>query len=879
MRTPVAGLVFLAVSAAAAPAAAAERPWVEVRSPHFQVLTDAGEKAARDVAEQFEQIRAAFSMLGSKLRLDPAQPLTVIAARDERSLRQLVPHYFEAKGRARPGGVFLPLQHRTFVVLREDLAGEDDSGHSVLFHEYVHLLHSLNFRTLPVWLAEGLAEFYAHTTVETNRVKLGQPSPYHVALLRDRRLLPFPEFFAVDRDSPHYNEQDRVSVFYAQAWAVTHWLLLGDKGANRPRLQKFMERLDAGAGAAEAAREALGAPEELREVLDRYLLKHAFYMQTLPALRIEPGAYTTRPVTAGEMAAWRALLHVAFDRTEDARRDVAQALRLAPEASVSHEASAQLLAKEARLPEARAAAAAAIERDARSVPALMIAGHLAELPGGAGAAEAARLFEAALAAAPSHALALVALAEAKANAGAPSAETLALARRAVEAWPASLVARIALAARLAHHGDRERALAEAGQALVLATTDEERAAARMVLETIKAAHVTRPAKPPVGRPADVLASHRQECGRGDLEACVGLGEMLEDGRGAPADAAAAAALYGKACDAGSTNGCFRLGMAHEFGAGVAKDARVALALYQSACTHGHVLACTGVGELLIRSDARFKDYPRAADLFEKACQADHPRACGLLGTLVGLGRGRPQDPARAYALYARGCAGGDASSCEDQGQSHLFGRGTDQDLARAIELFEKACHADAYYGCVPLGQALNRPEVGRDYARAAKAFERACQAGAHSGCAGLAALYREGLGVPRDVAKARSLATTACENGAVEGCGFLGAMLADEAPEKAVGFFARACDGGHAYSCTHLAMHHLGGRGVPQSMARAVALLTRACDSGEGYACHNLADLARYGGTGAPDPARAAALRKKACAAGYEPACAPASAR
>jgi TPR repeat protein len=862
--------------AAAAPAGAAERPWVEVRSPHFQVVTDAGEKSGREAAERFEQIRAAFGLLGSKLRLDPAQPLTILLARDERSLQQLLPQYFEQKGRARPGGVFLALPQRMFVVLRADLADDDEeTGHSVLFHEYVHLLNSLNFRTVPIWLAEGLAEFYAHTTVESARVVVGRPSAYHIALLRDRPLLPFPEFFAVDARSPHYNEADRASIFYAQAWAVTHWLLLGEKGANRPRLQNFMERLSAGATMTEAAREAFGDPAALRHTLDGYLLKHAYYAQTLPALKIEPAAYTTRAVAPGEAAAWRALLHLGFGRMEDARRDVEQALRLAPEVALGHEASAQLLAREARLPEARAAAAAAIERDARSVPALMIAGHLAQLPGGTGPAEAAKLLEAALGVAPAHALALVALAEARAQAGAPTAETLALARRAVEAWPSNLVARFALAEQLLRHGDQRGALAEAEQALGLATTDEERAAGRLITETIKAAASAPSLPAPAAKDAATLAGTRDGCGKGDLEACVGLGVMLEEGRGVASDAGAAAALYRQACDAGTVNGCFRLGMSFEFGSGVGRDPRRALALYEKACAAQHALACIGVGEMLIGPAAAVKDHARAADLFQRGCEAGQARACGLLGTQTRLGRGRPADAKAAYDLYARGCTGGDASSCEQQGQSHVAGRGADKDWKRALELFDKACGMDAYYGCVPLGQALGLPEVGRDYARAAKAYERACQAQQQRGCAGLAALYGEGLGVPRDLARAESLATTACDNGAVEACGILGAMFAEKAPARAVSYFAKACDGGHSGACTQLAMHHLSGRGVPQSMPKAAAILTKACDGGDGYACHSLAELARYGGDGAPDPVRAAALRKKACAAGYEPACAP----
>jgi hypothetical protein len=33
--------------------------------------------------------------------------------------------------------------------------------------------------------------------------------------------------FAVDRESPYYNELDKMSIFYAQSWALTHMLMLG----------------------------------------------------------------------------------------------------------------------------------------------------------------------------------------------------------------------------------------------------------------------------------------------------------------------------------------------------------------------------------------------------------------------------------------------------------------------------------------------------------------------------------------------------------------------------------------------------------------------------------------------------------------------------
>jgi len=72
----VAFLIFLPPSAANA-----ADNWIEVRSQHFTVNTNAGEKDARKIADQFEQIRQMFHSAFSALRVDTAQPITIVAAK------------------------------------------------------------------------------------------------------------------------------------------------------------------------------------------------------------------------------------------------------------------------------------------------------------------------------------------------------------------------------------------------------------------------------------------------------------------------------------------------------------------------------------------------------------------------------------------------------------------------------------------------------------------------------------------------------------------------------------------------------------------------------------------------------------------------------
>src|SRR5215831_10639017 len=65
--------------------------WLEVRSPNFSVITDAGEKRGRDVALHFEQMRSVFSTLFQKAHVNLAVPLQIVAFRNSKELRQYAP--------------------------------------------------------------------------------------------------------------------------------------------------------------------------------------------------------------------------------------------------------------------------------------------------------------------------------------------------------------------------------------------------------------------------------------------------------------------------------------------------------------------------------------------------------------------------------------------------------------------------------------------------------------------------------------------------------------------------------------------------------------------------------------------------------------------
>ncbi len=82
--------------------------WIEVRSPHFTVNTNAGEKEARKIADQFEQIRQMFHSAFGALRVDPGQPIIIVAAKSENTMKLFLPEEWEVKGHIHHAGMYQP---------------------------------------------------------------------------------------------------------------------------------------------------------------------------------------------------------------------------------------------------------------------------------------------------------------------------------------------------------------------------------------------------------------------------------------------------------------------------------------------------------------------------------------------------------------------------------------------------------------------------------------------------------------------------------------------------------------------------------------------------------------------------------------------------
>ena len=269
--------------------------WLEARSQHFTVVTNANEKAGRRIADQFERMRSVFHVAFPHLAIDNSSPVIVLAIKDEKDFRALEPESYLAKGQLKLGGLFLRVPDKNYVLMSVDAEGEHP--YSVIYHEYTHLLLSRAEEWIPLWLNEGLAQFYENTDIHEKDVSLGQPSRDSLGLLREKRLLPLTTLFTVDTNSPYYHEENKGSIFYAESWALTHYIYVKDTQEKAHRLSDYAELLTKKVDAVTAATRAFGDLNQLQSNLETYIHQGVFsYFKMPTSTDVDDASFKVRPL-------------------------------------------------------------------------------------------------------------------------------------------------------------------------------------------------------------------------------------------------------------------------------------------------------------------------------------------------------------------------------------------------------------------------------------------------------------------------------------------------------------------------------------------------------------------------------------------------------
>ncbi len=344
--TIIALLIILALGQAAP--VLAKDTWISVRSKNFFLVGNAGEKEIRQVGARLEQFREVFTRLFRNIQFNSSVPTTVVVFKSDAA-------YGPFKAGPNTAGYFQSGSDVNYITLSSESNGQQDPF-NVIFHEYTHLLVNNTIGDAPPWLNEGLAEYYSTFSISDDRkVVLGMPIANHVYLLRDKKMLPLRTLFQVDHKSPYYNERDKQSVFYAQSWALVHYLVLGNNGTRMELIDKFLKLMEADVPMEQAFQQAFqmsfeAMEKELRDYIkrDRYPTATGMFQMKLNVDK----EMQTSPLTEAEAQAYLGDLLLHSNRA-DSEKYLQKALALDPDLPMANASMGMLRVREGKIDEAR----------------------------------------------------------------------------------------------------------------------------------------------------------------------------------------------------------------------------------------------------------------------------------------------------------------------------------------------------------------------------------------------------------------------------------------------------------------------------------------------------------------------------------------------
>jgi tetratricopeptide (TPR) repeat protein len=260
--------VSLALFLSVSPAYSEER-WIHLSTAHFDMYTTNNEKQAIAALQKFEQVRY-FFMQSSYSKTVPEDQVRIIAFRSEKEYKPY---------RLNQGSFAYYLRSRKVdYIIMQDI---EPSHYQTAAHEYTHLIVEHTGVKLPLWLNEGLAELYSSIEPHGDRALVGRPIPGRAQVLATTRWMPLKAVFSVDQNSPYYNEGSKMSIFYAESWALTHMLSLSD--LYRSRFNQFLTSVSAGHSTEDALQAVYGkSPDQVMEDLQNYLHRSAVSAADFP---------------------------------------------------------------------------------------------------------------------------------------------------------------------------------------------------------------------------------------------------------------------------------------------------------------------------------------------------------------------------------------------------------------------------------------------------------------------------------------------------------------------------------------------------------------------------------------------------------------------
>ena len=273
--------VLVAALAVVALGAAESKDWKKAQTHNFVVYSNASDREMLATLRQLEAFRTVIGGLFPSLSLGSGAPVTVILFKDQAAFEPFGPRN-NGKLVSNIAGYFTQSVRGDRFVLG---AFHDSMTLDTAYHEYMHSIVHRNLKSVPEWVSEGVADFYSSFEMDEHKgtVIIGRIPPWRRTTLHWESMLPLKEVVTPEGATAILTRH-RVDapMFYAESWALVHFLAFSDKGNRAGQLPAYLAAINKGQSPEAAFTSAFGGSyTQIQSQLYNYL------QRPLPAAQID----------------------------------------------------------------------------------------------------------------------------------------------------------------------------------------------------------------------------------------------------------------------------------------------------------------------------------------------------------------------------------------------------------------------------------------------------------------------------------------------------------------------------------------------------------------------------------------------------------------
>ena len=349
----------------------AKDEWIMVQSKNFKMIGNASDKDIRKVATKLEQFREVFRSIFAGVNFASIIPTNVIVFKNNSAYKPFKPIRADGKIDDFVAGFFQGGEDVNYITLSTD--GEDVGTFEVIFHEYVHFLVNTNIgkSNVPPWFNEGLAEYYETFAMEQDKTaKLGIFKQNHINLLSQTKLVPLETLFSVSNYGLLQQGGHSRSIFYAESWALIHYLIQTGKSAG---LSNFLLSTMKNTPSAQVFQDSFQMSyAQMEKELSKYFSQNSYKYQIIDfknKLLFENQMQTT-PLSEAESNAYLGDLLFHNHRVDDAEPFLQKSIALDPKQSAAYTTLGMVRFRQGKFDEAKTYLEKAVSDDQKNAIAL-----------------------------------------------------------------------------------------------------------------------------------------------------------------------------------------------------------------------------------------------------------------------------------------------------------------------------------------------------------------------------------------------------------------------------------------------------------------------------------------------------------------------------